>query len=186
MFCSACGSSVVRGDSFCSSCGYKLGGEPAASDKHATVKLLGSQMRVPYASITLEDVMQMGDEPFEFDASSPEAQRANAPFNAAAVPNDGDLVPLDCGWAYFRHPGPFKDSPGAYGSLDKKFVAMGELRGRRFEEIVAAAGLPMADVNTGEYRQCVWGKTGLFSVWQVGIRFDKYGVCMGVFSETNF
>lgn len=185
MFCSKCGGSVEDTAAFCSACGNQLTAEPVKSKSGKTVSLMGFQMRVPYGSVKPEDVLQMGDEPFEFPASSEEAKRANTPFDASKTPEEGDLVPLDCAWAFFKHPGEFPKNPNNFGSIDKKFVAMGTLPGRTFSEIVSVVGNPMTNMANGDVRACVWGKTGLFSMWQIGLRFDKYGICMGIFSETN-
>jgi hypothetical protein len=121
----------------------------------------------------------------ELDVDSELAKNAGEPFDPSNPPSVGDLVPADCVWSLLEHPGSFPDNPGSYSSIDKKFVAMGQLPGRTFSEIASQVGPPMADVNHGPYRNCVWGKTGMFSIWQIGLAFDTYGVCINIYSQTD-
>lgn len=184
MFCSGCGKQANTGDAFCSGCGKALNSTKATPQRKNTVKLSASQMKVPYASLTDEQAEKLGGGPYEVSANSPEAKAAKDKFNPAKIPNEGDLVPIDCVWAFDPHPGDFPGDP-TFGAIDEKFVAMGFIRGRTFDEIVSIVGSPMTDLAVGNVRSCVWGKTGFFSMWQIGIRFDKYGISEGIFSQTN-
>ena len=187
MFCNQCGAKLEKAASFCSSCGHRVSldeGQGGVSSGSA-VTLLFQQIRVTYGEQTMESMLAFGDEPYVFPKDSEYVRTANAPFNPSVVPSPGDLVPLNSAWAVFKHPGNFPRDPNSVGSIDKKFVAMGPLPGRTFDEIVAVVGLPMTDMANAEGRVCVFGKTGLFSIWQIGLRFDTYGICMSIFSQTN-
>lgn len=188
MFCSNCGTKIEKAVKFCSNCGSAVAGTSDLKSKtNKTVSLLPAQRRIAYASFDLESVdpATISDDAVQFDANSEEAKNANAPFNSKKIPKEGDLVPLNCVWAFVKHPGKFPSDPG-WGAIDKKFIAMGTLRGRTFDEIVAVVGAPMTVLNTAAGSNAVWGKTGFLSMWQIGLNFDPYGVCMGVFSESSF
>jgi hypothetical protein len=184
MFCGKCGTKADEGNSFCSQCGSKLAATKGKTQAKNTVLIPYSQMRVPYGTMTIEKIQEMGDGPYEVPKDSPEALAAKTPFDAAVIPSDGDLVPIDCVWAFFRHPGKFPGDP-SFGSIDERFVAMGNLQGRLHKEIARHVDAPITDLAIGDERTCVWGKTGFFSIWQIGVKFDKYGVCIGIFSQTN-
>lgn len=187
MFCSKCGAQAQVGAVFCSSCGNVLmqDGSIQAVTPSDSVSLDKSEMRVPVGSMTLVSLDAMGDSPHVFSKDSSEAKNANAPFDPSQPPVAGDLVPLDCVWAFTPHPGPPPKNPANYGSVDKRMVALGPLRGRTMSEIMAAAGQPMTNMNNGISHTAVWGKTSLFGIWQIGLNFDSYGVCIQIYSQTN-
>lgn len=96
------------------------------------------------------------------------------------------MIPADCVWAAVRHPGP-APAGAQYGAIDKRFVGLQTLQGRTYKEIVDIVGAPMTNNKHPEsgHRIAIWGKTGLFNIWQVGLQFDRYDVCLGIFSEFN-
>lgn len=187
VFCSNCGTKYQELAKFCASCGESKGGDEATLEDVAnTVSLLPPQRRVKYGSVNIEsiDPYLLVEGPISVPADSEEARNSKIPFNPTEIPKLGDLIPLDCVWAFKSHPGDFRSDP-TWGSIDKKFVAMGTLQGRTFQEIVSVVGPPMTVFNNASGSNAVWGKTGFLSMWQIGLNFDPYRVCMGVFSETN-
>ncbi|GAA1059770.1 hypothetical protein [Agromyces bracchium] len=122
------------------------------------------------------------------EATSPEALEARRPFDPSVRPPTPDeLVPADCVWAYFPYPGPFPRDPRPLSRIDQKFVAMGTLIGRHFNEIASIAGIPMVDMSRDGIRSSVWGRTSLWTgSWQINLVFDRYGVCARVGTETAF
>lgn len=185
MFCSQCGNKVGVEARFCSSCGSAV---DASAAKRETLSFALSELRVPYGTGNLEMLPpdQRSADVVSIPADSDLVKTARTTFDKSRIPSDGDLVPMDCVWAFVKHPGEFPNGIVPYMSIDKKFVSMGTLRGRTFREIEEAAGPPMSKVAHMGCTNAVWGKTGFISFWQIALTFDPYGVCMGVYSENNF
>ena len=184
MFCSQCGEKVEKDSKFCSDCGHPLGGQSMSSE---LAEFLLSDLRVPYGTAT-QDTLPLSEQESDtvrLPAESELALTAKSPVDLTRVPQDGDLVPLNCAWAFIKHPGPISESAFTAYSIDKKFVAMGVLAGRTFTEIESVVGPPMTKVAHLGGTNAVWGKTGFLSVWQIALNFDPYGVCIGIYSETN-
>jgi hypothetical protein len=184
MFCSQCGSKLELSSKFCSNCGSRTENEDSSSELEAFNL---SDLRVPYGSAT-QDTLPLSEQDKEIvqlPGDSELALKAKSPFDPNTIPSEGDMVPLNCAWAFVRHPGPIPATAESVFPIDKKFVGMGVLSGRTFSEIVSVVGPPMTKVSNGAGLNAVWGKTGFFSVWQIALNFDPYGVCISIYSETN-
>jgi hypothetical protein len=183
MFCTTCGSAIEQADDFCRSCGVAIrlqDLEPAVT----MVTLRPGERRVPMGSLVDPNE---SENPIEAEPTSDEVARANAPFDPRMIPAPGALVPANSVWAFWPYPGPFPDRPNEFGRLEQKFVAMGVLVGRTIFEINATVGLPMVNIDRGDHRSTVWGRTSLFSgSWQINLVFDRYGICLKKGAETAF
>lgn len=184
MYCSQCGIKVVADGRFCSNCGTPTQG---GSESNEELSFHLADLRVPYGTATEETLppSEQNSEVVRVPKDSDLARNAKTAFAFSSIPEDGALVPLNCVWAFVRHPGPISERALSASSIDKKFVEMGDLRGRTFHEIEEVAGPPLTQVRHPGGMNAVWGKTGFFSIWQIALTFDPYGVCMGVYSETN-
>lgn len=186
MFCTQCGKEIVSDGKYCSSCGALVLGIDENSDL-VTFKL--SELRVPYATADFNILpeSEQDSELIRIPRDSELAQNANKPFNPHKVPPDeGDYVPLDCAWAFVEHPGPIPSNAlSDFYNIKERFAAMGNLMGRKKWEIESVVGPPMVENRQLHGITAVWGKTGMFSIWQVGLQFDPYEVCLGIYSETN-
>ena len=184
MFCSQCGQKFDDLGKFCSQCGHPI---PGQSDTDEMVTFLLSDLRVPYGTATDETLplSEQESETVRIPKDSDLARAAKTPVDLTGTPRDGDMVPLNCVWAFVKHPGPISEDAIYASSIDKKFVAMGNLAGRTYSEIEEIAGPPMTKVAHPGGTNAVWGKTGFFSVWQIALNFDPYGVCISIYSETN-
>lgn len=184
MFCSQCGQKFEASSKFCSQCGHPIPGQ-AANDELSTFLL--SDLRVPYGTATQETLplSEQESDTVRIPKDSDLAKAAKTPVDLSGIPADGDLVPLNCAWAFIKHPGPISEDAIYASSIDKKFVGMGILAGRTYSEIEDIAGPPMTKVAHPGGTNAVWGKTGFLSVWQIALNFDPYGVCIGIYSETN-
>lgn len=107
-------------------------------------------------------------------------------FSSDPVPSEGSLVPADCHWAFVAYPGPIPDEARRVSGLNRKFVAMGNLPGRTLTEITSVAGSPsMAfSLPDGMFARG-WQSGGLLSVWQIILKFDRYGICVGIENELS-
>lgn len=105
-------------------------------------------------------------------------------FSSDQIPQPGQKVPADCAWAFIAYPGPLPQAAFRGSKINKKFVSIGNLSGRTFQELIAAVGGPtltMALPNGGS--SSAWQEGGFLSMWQISLTFDPYGVCIGVGSE---
>jgi hypothetical protein len=179
-----CGTKSTLKSKFCSECGATLG---KSDDSEALASFPIGELRIPYGTATADTLPldQQNSEIVSIPRTSELAKNAGSPFSPLEVPTQGDLVPLNCAWAFVLHPGSFPSDPGGFAAIDKKFVAMGTLVGRTFHEIEAVAGPPMTRVAFVGGFNAVWGKTGFLSIWQIALQFDPYGVCVGITAETN-
>ena len=189
MFCTNCGTIFQVGANFCGNCGVAVRAalpsiEVLAIDPNM-ISLQPSERRVLVGAFHGRAYSELA-KPFPVHKDSVEAQASKVPFDATVAPDEEDLVPGDCVWAFDLPPEDFRGNP-TYGSIDKRFAALGILRGRTFAEIVSYVGGPKASVPTADGgRSAVWGRQGLFAgIWQIGLGFDKYDVCVGVTSEVN-
>ena len=184
MFCSQCGYRFETSGKFCPECGHAVAGQNT-NDEIITFQL--SDLRVVYGTATEETLplSEQESETVRIPKDSELAKTAKSPFDHSRIPNDDDLVPLNCAWAFIKHPGPISEEAVYASSINKKFVGMGMLAGRTYSEIVAIAGPPMTKVAHTGGTNAVWGHTGFLSVWQIALNFDPYGVCIGVYSETH-
>lgn len=184
MFCSQCGTKLPDTAKFCVNCGAPVKGAYPTPVEHGVITLQPHERRVPVAS--LQDDPQAWGAPITVPKDSAEALNANTPFDPSRRLGEDTLVPADCVWAYDPHPGRFPDNPANHRSIDSKFVAMGTLRGRTFNEIQTTAGAPLADHIQADLRSTVWGKSSMWSgIWQIHLLFDSYGVCIRIGSENN-
>lgn len=184
MFCNQCGNQIESASRFCSQCGSPVSSQ---IDQGNYVNLLFTDLRVPYGTATQEtlSLIEEDSETIRVPKDSDLARMAKKPVDLSRIPEEGDLVPLDCAWAFMKHPGPIPESALYASSIDKKFVGMGILAGRTYTEIVTVAGPPMTKVTQMGETNAVWGKTGFLSIWQIALNFDPYGVCISIYSETN-
>lgn len=184
MFCNQCGNQIDSASKFCSQCGNQVAGQ---TDQDDYINFFLSDLRVPYGTATQETLplSEQDSETIRIPKDSDLARMAKKTVDLSRIPEDGDLVPLDCAWAFIKHPGPMPENALYVSSVDKKFVAMGILAGRTYSEIEAVAGPPMTKVSQVGGTNAVWGKTGFLSIWQIALNFDPYGVCISVYSETN-
>lgn len=184
MFCSQCGEKLKTVGKFCSECGAPVNGN-AVTDDYLVFQL--SDLRVPYGTATQDTLppSEQDSDMVRIPKDSELALTSKTPFDSSSVPQDGDMVPLNCAWAFIKHPGPISENVLYVSSIDKKFVEMGALAGRTFSEIEAVVGAPLTKVAHLGGTNAVWGKTGFLSIWQIALNFDLYGVCMGIYSETN-
>ncbi|MBT2517180.1 DUF2510 domain-containing protein [Streptomyces sp. ISL-90] len=158
---------------------------PPPAPMAGMVTLVPSQRRVPMGSLSDPEAAERS---VSVPADSPEALVAGGRFDPSIRPPMPDeLVPADCVWAYWPYPGPFPSDPARLGRIDQKFVAMGTLVGRHINEIHAAVGPAMVDVQQDGLRSVVWGRTSVWSgSWQINLVFDSYGVCARVGNQTRF
>ncbi|MBQ7500866.1 MAG: hypothetical protein IJT91_08230 [Clostridia bacterium] len=71
-------------------------------------------------------------------------------------------------------------SPGKV--LNAKFVKLGTLKGKTFQEITAACGQPNSVSATAEgVKVCQWMATG----YHIALLFDENDVCLGVSHEAK-
>lgn len=68
------------------------------------------------------------------------------------------------------------------GSLQRKFVKLGNLRGRTYAEIASVVGAPNAVSQTGDGGTL---KQWITSGYHIALLFDANNVCQGISSETR-
>lgn len=67
-------------------------------------------------------------------------------------------------------------------SLNKKFVELGVLTGKHYDDIVAVVGIPNSTSAIGEGAiLCQW----ILPAYHIALLFDQNMVCLGVESETR-
>ena len=114
------------------------------------------------------------------DADSEAARYAGRPFHPAARPTPDTWVPLDSAWALFPYPEPPLLSRGA-GSLTRRMSAIGQVAGRREQEIISFVGPPNG--RTGNI--LTWSEASWSGAYAITLAFDRYRVCSGVISESS-
>lgn len=178
MFCTQCGSQLSAGARFCSTCGTAVDTQEASplavveADRWAAV---GTSL----------DILADDERVAKVDAAL--ARFPVVDFDASQYPPEGDLVPVDSVWAAVPHPGPIPDLAFAETKLSRKFAALGDLRGRTFDEIASVVGPPtMSQSAPGRLTLELWQQPGFFSQWQILLKFDPYRICMGVSNEATF
>lgn len=106
------------------------------------------------------------------------ANAVKSPFDPTAIPSPTDWVPVDCAWAIHPYPGrPDRVS----GRVQDRLVALGQLVGRPYEEIVAFVGPPSMRVG----RSATWQDQGFLSMYMLSLGFDRYDICIGVEAEAT-
>lgn len=73
----------------------------------------------------------------------------------------------------------FSSSPGK--ELNKKFISLGVLSGKRYSEIVSVVGEPQSSNIVGSEILCQWMQEN----YSITLVFDKKYKCLGVNSETK-
>lgn len=186
-FCTQCGTEVGPAFAFCSNCGTALSITPSGDDAGSLVRVAPFDRWVP-----VESMMTLASNPtalaeMDNDAwienTSHEATLVGTRFEPTGAPRNGDLVPIDCVWAFYPHPGP---APALSARrLADRLAQLGTLRGRLISEIVGAVGPPNARQGTSEGITATWSESRLFGTYMIVIGFDRYGVCMQVLSEAS-
>ena len=73
---------------------------------------------------------------------------------------------------YFTHAA--VRAPGV--ALSKKFVALGNLKGKTYSEIVSACGAPNSTSAAANGKLCQWMATG----YHIALLFDENDICQGI------
>lgn len=73
----------------------------------------------------------------------------------------------------------FSNSPGK--ELNRKFIRLGVLSGKSYNEIIAIVGDPNSTHTIGSERLCQWIQPS----YNISLIFDKNNICLGVHSETK-
>ena len=90
------------------------------------------------------------------------------------------ILPIIGGWILYAIMHAGVRAPGA--ALNKKFVSLGTLAGKTYDEISAVCG-PSSSVSAGPNGKTIrqWMATG----YHIVLIFDENGVCEGISSETH-
>ena len=182
--CVACAEEIKAKAKLCKHCGTEQGDSRWAPDIEGLVRLEPGEQRVSPGSMTAEEFDQLGT--IVVAVNSPEHLNSSAPFDPTAQP--GTLVPADCVWAIYPYPGPFDQSKTAiFNNAQKFFGSLDSVMGWTFAEFENYAGPPFNTMQReGGKFVAIWSASGFFGAWSAAFYFDRYGVCFGIGSETQF
>ena len=191
--CVACAEEIKAEARLCKHCNTAQDDPRWSSDIRAegddTVLLAPSEQRVPQGSMSAEEWDERTSISVEKD--SEELKASATPFDPSIRPQPDDLVPADCIWAVYPWPGPLPSNlmPGTFSTPNpqKFFTSLGNVRGWTYAEFETCAGVPFTTMPSADGgRTLVWSHGSLFGAWSASFYFDRYGICLGIGSETNF
>lgn len=169
LICPNCSTLSSPEVNFCISCGFNF--QSVQLDK-----VLVDEARVPYASQSIDET------PSDFyltPRGSDFQKNAGCKFEKSEIPIRGDLVPADCIWSCFEHPGYLRPSSRGQ-SLISKYQQISVYRGRTLVELESYFGKCTVSMENDSIKSVVWSEASLTKIWQIQFYFDKYDVCIDV------
>ena len=167
--CPKCGSFSKPESKFCPKCGESL-------KQTELVQVALKDARVIYASRTLDE---LPDDFFLTSVDSDLYRSKGLPFDSSRIPSQGDLVPADCIWACFAHPGYLRPAKRGQKLLDK-YKQIAAYTGRTLTELCGYFGEPEVKMSNDKITTVVWSEVTLSRITQIQFYFDKYEVCIEV------
>ncbi len=167
--CYKCGSVCHLTSNFCSYCGAKF-------QENELIKIPINEARVIYASRKIDE---LPEDFFVTPVNSELAKNAGKPFDSSSVPQLIDLVPADCIWACFKHPG-YLRPPRLGQSLIDKYKQISTYTGRTLQEMSEYFGEPEVEMFDSQIKTIVWSEVSPNGIFQVQFFFDRYDVCIDV------